>query len=148
MTSSNTIIVEQVFKALGQGDLAEATNHFDAGICIYEPANLPYGGKYVGHAGFYALFKQLGIMFDQLSIPPSAIVDAGRAVIAMTTLRARIKATGISVQMPLNEVFVLKAGKIVEIRPFYWDTAAIARAIKNDVDANAVIHDPWAAVVS
>lgn len=147
MKSLYTVIVEQVFEALGRGDLAEATKHFDQRIRIYEPANLPYGGMYVGHAGFYALFKQLAETFDQLAIPPSAIADAGPAVIAMTTLRGTIKATGVSVEMPLNEVFVLKASRIVEIRPFYWDSAAITRAIKNDADTGAVIHEPWASVL-
>lgn len=148
MTTSNADIVEQVFKLLGTGDLAGAATYFDPDICIYEPTGLPYGGKYVGHAGFYDLFRRLSDSFDELSIPPSAILDAGPAVIAMTTLHGIAKATGIAVHMPLNEVFVVREGRIIEIRPFYWDTAAVAQALNKDSVANATIHDPWAVVMS
>jgi uncharacterized protein len=148
MTTSNADIVEQVFKLLGKGDLAGAATYFDPDICIYEPTGLPYGGKYVGHAGFYELFRQLGETFDELSIPPSAILDAGSAVIALKTLHGIVKATGIAVHMPLTEVFVVREGGIIEIRPFYWDTTAVAQALNKDFVANPTIHDAWAVVLS
>jgi uncharacterized protein len=148
MQSTNVTIVQSIFDALSKGDLAEAATYFDLEIRIYEPAHLPYGGIYVGHAGFYALFQQLNQTFDRLIIPPSAIVDAGCAVIAMTTLQAQTRRTNIPVQMPLNEVFVVRNGKVTEIRPFYWDSAAIVAAIAGDETANSIISEPWQTIVN
>jgi ketosteroid isomerase-like protein len=69
--SIHTKIVQSVFAALGEGDLAKAAAFFDPKIRIYEPASLPYGGLYIGHAGFYELFQRLNETFNHLTIPGS-----------------------------------------------------------------------------
>jgi uncharacterized protein len=148
MQSTNASIVENIFAALGKGDLAKAATYFDPEIQIYEPAHLPYGGLYIGHKGFYTLFQRLNETFADLTIPPSAIVDANLCVIAMTTLQGKTRRSGIEVSMPLNEVFVVHHGKVTEIRPFYWDTGAILSALDTNKAANTVIQTPWQAVLN
>jgi uncharacterized protein len=148
MQSTNVTIVQSIFAALSQGNLAQAATYFDPEICIYEPAHLPYGGIYVGHDGFYDLFQQLNQTFDRLIIPPSAIVDAGCAVIAMTTLQGQTRGTNIPVNMPLNEVFVVRNDKVTEVRPFYWDSAAIVDAIAGNENATPFISEPWQTIVN
>jgi ketosteroid isomerase-like protein len=60
-------------------------------------------------------------------------VDDGRGRVVVLTLgRAVGKRTGIEVEWRLAELFVVRDGLIVEIRPYYWDTAAIARAAGGD----------------
>jgi uncharacterized protein len=148
MSSANVAIVQNIFAALSEGDLAKAAAYFDPKIRIYEPANLPYGGLYIGHEGFYQLFERLSETFDNLTIPPSAIADAGLSVIAMTTLQGITRQSGIQVSMPLNEVFVVRQGKVTEIRPFYWDSAAIVSAIAGNEVNHAIIPEPWQAVLN
>jgi uncharacterized protein len=109
---------------------------------------LPYGGIYLGYQGFYDLFDRLNQTFDNLSIPPSAIVDTDLCVIAMTTLQGKTRKSGIDVSMPLNEVFVISQGRVTEIRPFYWDSAAIVAAIDANDGANAIVRELWQAVLN
>ena len=49
--------------------------------------------------------------------------------------------------MPLNEVFVVRARRIIEVRPFYWDTASVVQALKRDATATTTMHDSLAVVI-
>jgi uncharacterized protein len=130
MTTKNARIVEAIFTALGAGDLAAAAAHFHSDVVIHEPPSLPYGGVFKGHEGFLDLFQRLATCYDNLSISPSAIADAGPFVMALTTLNGRSRTTGAEISMPLCEVFVVRDGKIADIRPFYWDTAATVEVLR------------------
>jgi uncharacterized protein len=145
--TANSEIVSDVFAALSKGKLDAAAAHFDASLRIYEPAGLPYGGVYVGHEGFYTLFNKLAATYDELSIPPSVVADCGPAVVAMTTLCGIAKRTRTRVEMPLNEIFVLRNGKITEIRPYYWDTAAVVAALNGADTRGSVVNGAWAQVL-
>jgi ketosteroid isomerase-like protein len=101
--TSQKQIVESVFAALATGDMADAASHFDSNIRIQEAEkSLPYGGEYVGHQGFFSLFQKLANTFENLSIPPTTVVQAGPVVVALTTLNGISKATDVRISMPLT----------------------------------------------
>jgi uncharacterized protein len=41
-------------------------------------------------------------------------------------VRARARCTGRGLDFPILQTITVDAGRISEIRPFYWDTAAVA----------------------
>jgi uncharacterized protein len=50
----------------------------------------------------------------------------GATAVVLTQIRAR--ATGTELDFPILQTLRIRDGRIAEVRPFYWDTAAIAAA--------------------
>ena len=48
--------------------------------------------------------------------------------VVLTHVRARARATGQELRFPVLQTIRVQDGRIAEVRPFYWDTAAIAIA--------------------
>lgn len=125
MKTANSKVIDCMFAHMGKGDLDAAARLLDPEIVIHEAESLPYGGTYHGMEGFFDLFRKLAQEFDKLSITPSIIEDTGPFVVALTTLNGQQRCTGKAIVMPLFEQFKLKNKLVVEVRPFYWDTAQI-----------------------
>ncbi|MER6989304.1 hypothetical protein ABT337_28085 [Saccharopolyspora hirsuta] len=49
-----------------------------------------------------------------------------RTAVVLTQVRARSRATGRELAFPILQTITVQDGRITEIRPFYWDTAAVA----------------------
>lgn len=45
-----------------------------------------------------------------------------------TIVRAVSRATGREPTFPILQTLTVREGRITEVRPFYWDTEAVARA--------------------
>jgi ketosteroid isomerase-like protein len=50
------------------------------------------------------------------------------ALVVLTDVHARARATGRELDFPIVQTITVEDGRITEVRPFYWDTAAIADA--------------------
>jgi len=48
--------------------------------------------------------------------------------VVLTYVHARSRATGRELDFPILQTIRIVDGRIAEVRPFYWDTAAIAAA--------------------
>lgn len=48
--------------------------------------------------------------------------------VVLTQVHARARATGRELDFPILQIVTVKDRCITEVRPFYWDTAAIASA--------------------
>jgi ketosteroid isomerase-like protein len=55
------------------------------------------------------------------------LATSGTAVV-LTQVHARARATGREIDFPILQSIRVIDGRISEVRPFYWDTAAIANA--------------------
>ncbi len=49
--------------------------------------------------------------------------------VVLTNVHARARATGQEVDFPILQIVRFEGGRIVEVRPFYWDTAALATVL-------------------
>ena len=52
----------------------------------------------------------------------------GETSVVLTQVRARARATGRELTFPILQTVTIENCRIAEVRPFYWDTAAIAAA--------------------
>jgi uncharacterized protein len=89
---------------------------------LHEADSLPYGGVYKGIEAFK---KGIGIMFDawsDLEFHIEQFTAGGDLVIIYMQLRATGKTTGKTFSFPVAEVWRFRDGKVVEMRPIYWDT--------------------------
>ncbi|MFI7115048.1 hypothetical protein [Amycolatopsis sp. NPDC049868] len=49
----------------------------------------------------------------------------------LTHVHVRARSTGRELDFPILQTITVGDGRITEVRPFYWDTAAIAAACTN-----------------
>lgn len=115
--------------ALLKGDLENALQWLDPGIVIHEPAGLPYGGEFRGHAGFRELTARMHDYWETMSGSPDMemFVD-GDTLFVAGALQGRVRASGQELRMPILERHRIRNGRIVESWPFYYCTHTVRQA--------------------
>ncbi len=103
--------------------------YFAADVELNQADALPYGGTWRGHHGmeqFFLAMSETWAVFDlrdqefRSTTPDSAVV--------LTQVHARSRATGREIDFPILQLIRTADGRISQVRPFYWDTAAIVAA--------------------
>ncbi len=101
---------------------------FSPEVELHQADALPYGGIWRGHDGmerFFLVMSQAWEVFDMVDQEFLATTGTG---VVLTHVHARARATGHELDFPILQTIRVEDGRIVEVRPFYWDTAAIATA--------------------
>jgi ketosteroid isomerase-like protein len=105
--------------------------YLDPDVEVIEAPSLPYSGVFEGHDGFRELSSRMAELWEFAPGKTFDYIDDGTGRVMVLTLgRAIAKETGREVEWRLAELFTVRDGLIVEIRPFYWDTAAIVAATR------------------
>ena len=122
MTDETRRVVTEMYDAALAGDMAGFFACIDPEVVTHEPPFLPYGGSYSG----------IGALMELLGGPVSQHLDIARPKIdrivadgdrAFTVIRLRCQATG--EETLLVEEAVVRAGKVVELRVFYFDAGSL-----------------------
>ena len=103
----------------------------DPECVIYQPASLPYGGEWKGHSGFEEWMKAFSQQWDSLEVTSPDLYPHGDVIVSRSHVYAIAKSSGRKVDWPLLQFFRICDGKILELRPFYWDTAALLSALND-----------------
>lgn len=112
--------------------IEKALSFLSPDVEVIEAESLPYAGVYRGHDGFRELARTMKAIWEFLPGKSFEFVGSGNRVVVLTLGRAVARATGREVEWRLSEVCTLADGLITEVRPFYWDTAAISAAVSDD----------------
>jgi|SRR5271163_1819640 len=122
-TEETRRIVSSCYDAARAGDTATIMDLLDPEVVLHEAASLPIGGD---HNGPEAMLRALAAVYELLDIPNMTIerlvVDADYAV-GLLDIPFRER-HGESLQVA--EVWRVREGRIIDIRPFYWDTVEFA----------------------
>lgn len=105
-----------------------ATLHPD--VVMHQAAGLPYGGDWVGPEGIERFFTAMSETWSSLEVLDPEYLTQGDTVAIVLRMRARSRATGREVDMPMVQVVRIEDGLIRDFRPFYWDTAAVSDACR------------------
>ncbi len=97
-------------------------------VALHQAPGLPYGGTWRGHAGMERFFRAMAHTWQSFEMLEQDFLATGPTAVVLTQVRARARATGRTLTFPVLQTIAISDGRIVEIRPFYWDTAAIAEA--------------------
>ena len=127
---SNQEIVEEFYAHLRNGDMQSAFSLLHEDFVLHQADSLPYGGDYVGHDGIRQFFGLLGETWGDFGSYNVEYIDSGDRVVAISRMKGTIKGTNTTLDIPMVQVYKIKDGKLLETYPFYWDTAAIAEAVK------------------
>ena len=102
---------------------------FDPEVVVHEPGSLPYAGDWRGLDDVAALIRLMGETWSQMTLEGLVAVRDGDLVFLSCTLRLVSRATGRSIEQPFAEALRFRGGRLLEGRPFYFDTAALLATI-------------------
>ena len=94
---------------------------------IRQPATLPYGGDWSGHAGFEAWMRGFRIVWSAPSVyDPRMFPTEDKAVIfSGSHVHATARANGQRTDWPLLQQIEVRGGPILTLQPFHRETAAM-----------------------
>ena len=129
MLSNPVAVVEAFHAALDRGDADAALALLSDGFVLVQADLLPYGGTWRGHEGMRAYLGRLGESWAQFSMgTPHCVSDGQRTVVALSTATGETQG-GAPFEMPMAQVYAVEEGRLTAAHPFYFDTAAVLRAL-------------------
>jgi hypothetical protein len=120
--------VERFYDGMLTADLAAVETVLHPDVVVSEPDSLPYGGAHVGIEAVLTLLATLcsGIAFDDVR-RGDVLVRGGRAAAFLEV--PFTLGDGTLQFLPVVETFLVEDGLISQIRPYYFDTAALLASI-------------------
>ena len=132
----NVALIQKCLESFGRGDVPTILDHCTGDCEFYcpGPSAIPYTGRKKGLAEIQSYFDQLiGTQSDpNLSI--DEFVAQGDSVVAIGRYKARITATGKSIDSPVVLTFKVQDGKIAR-HMVIGDTAALAASYSGSAAA-------------
>jgi len=128
-TETSLAVVDALYTAAAAGKLDEVSRMLADDVVLYEAESLPYGGV---HQGRDNVMKTITLLFTEyLNLSEYTVVrllGEGEHVVACLKVAGVTHTSGKPVAFEACERFVVRDGVITEIKPFYWDTAALLEA--------------------
>ena len=112
----------------GRASFGPLAPFFASDVVLHQAEALPYGGTWRGHAGLERFFVAMSAAWESFEMLEQEFHPAGDVVVVRTEVRATARATGRQLEFPILQTVRVADGRITEVWPFYWDTAAIAAA--------------------
>ena len=110
------------------GDFTPLRPFFAPDFVLHQAEGLPYGGVWRGHDGLQRFFAAMSRTWAAFDFVDQAFLSTTSPLVVLTNVRARARATGRELEFPILQTITVAGGRITEVRPFYWDSAAIAAA--------------------
>ncbi|HEX2285692.1 MAG TPA: nuclear transport factor 2 family protein [Mycobacterium sp.] len=104
--------------------------YFAADVVLHQAESLPYGGTWRGHDGMEKFFLAMAQTWEAFDMVEQEFLSTAEPAVVLTQVQARARATGRELEFPILQTIRVVDGRITEVRPFYWDTAAIAAACR------------------
>ncbi|MFE5870313.1 nuclear transport factor 2 family protein [Streptomyces roseifaciens] len=102
--------------------------YFAPDVVLHQADALPYGGTWRGHRGIEDNMLAMAATWELFDFAEQEFLAIGETTVVRTLVRARARATGRELTFPILQTITFKDGRIAEVRPFYWDTRAVADA--------------------
>ena len=116
---------ESAYLAAGGDDFSPIAATLDPECVLYQPVSLPYGGEWRGPSGFEAWMKAFSAQWTSLEVRGAELYPSGDVVVSRSHVYAVSRVSGRQLDWPLLQFFRLRDRRILELRPVYWDTAAL-----------------------
>jgi len=127
MSQENVEIVRnqvERFKATGESSPETAAED----IAWHDPPDFPDARVHVGMDGVIRALEVWSSAWSEWQIELNEYVDAGERVLVRGKQWGRGKETGVAVEQPLCLVYLLRGGKVVEVRAFFDEHQALEAA--------------------
>src|SRR5690349_14607939 len=112
MSTENVSLVRKCYDAFRRRDLPTVIMLLHPEVEYYQSDEVPWGGRYLGHAGVAESFQKLTTTIES-TVDPDRFVDAGDHVVAVGHTHGTVRATGKLFDVPAVHVWRLRDGKVV-----------------------------------
>ena len=130
LDSSRVAILEKFLEFGRSRDMTALEAMVTEDIRIQQAPSLPFGGVYVGWAGYLDVTEQLFGRMRKVHLELIETWDGPQcSLIAQFTLNAVSKRTREAICMPLLEKWEFKDDKVAAITPFYFDTHLLSKQL-------------------
>ena len=116
---------EDAYIKAGGADFSAIAETLDPDCIVRQPLSLPYGGVWTGHAGVEAWIREFSRQWTMLEVRDTKTFVQKEFIFSRSNVHAVARATGREVEWPLLQMFEFRGPKILELQPFYWDTAKL-----------------------
>jgi ketosteroid isomerase-like protein len=103
--------------------------YFSPDVVLHQARALPYGGVWRGHRGMDRFFLAMSRTWSEFEMVEQEYLCTTETAVVLTRVNARARSTGRTVSFPILQTLRVVDGRIAEVRPFYWDTAAIVAVL-------------------
>lgn len=118
----NIEVVKEFFRLVEANDVQGAQKDFNFDVFeLHESPGLPYGGVWHGQAAFNRFMALIYDTWKPLEVEILDFLAGGEWVCAYQMLLGTGK-TGLQFSTTVAEMWRVRDGKIIELRPHYWDT--------------------------
>jgi len=128
MSTENVSVVRQCYDAFRRRDLPTVIMLLDPEVEYYQSDEVPWGGRYAGHAGVAEFFQKLTSTIES-TVDPDRVVDAGDHVVAVGHTHGSVRASGKEFDVPAVHVWRLRDGKVVRFEA-YIDNPQMLAALR------------------
>ncbi|WP_242128033.1 nuclear transport factor 2 family protein [Sphingobium sp. Sx8-8] len=126
-----TQAVRTMYEHAARGEWAAVQIFMAQDFVIHEPASLPYGGEWRGRDALERLFIRVMSFWRDPLVEWIDLIGGETHVVALLRFSMTVPETGERIVQHVSEVTRFDGdGKMAEMRIHYFDTAAMARALK------------------
>jgi len=128
--ASNIAVVQRFYEYLASGDRDGAyANTFAPECVLHESAALPYGGVYRGRETMKSVLATVMAGFDEFECEIRNYLAGSDEVVVHLHLAGVGRASRRPFAVPALELWRIREGKAVELRPFLFDPQVIAAVL-------------------
>ncbi|MCX5214377.1 nuclear transport factor 2 family protein [Kitasatospora sp. NBC_00240] len=114
----------------GHARFDELARCLDPEVVMHQAPGLPYGGTWRGPDGIEEFMAAMSAAWESLEFLEQRFVVGADAVVVLNRGRLRARATGRVLETSVMQLITVRDGLITEMHPFYWDTLAVAEALR------------------
>ena len=132
MPTTSKEMVERIYTAFSEGDMAALTKNFSPDIIWNEAENYPYADRnpYRGVDQVLELFGRIAADWERFSVQVEEIIEGDHHIVMLGRYQGIYRVTGTKVDAQVVHVWTFANGKIVRFQQ-YVDTLAFARTTGN-----------------
>lgn len=101
---------------------------------LEQSSALPYAGVYIGPEGMQDWARRMAGYFEVVDVQNAEIFErqGSDRVVVVSNLHLKVRSSGQELDYPFCQVVTvdLERGLMTEMRPFYWDVAAVNKALE------------------
>ncbi|WP_321390430.1 nuclear transport factor 2 family protein [Emcibacter sp.] len=126
--------INHLYELTAAGKWDEVEEQLTDDFCIIEADSLPFGGTFNGKNSLQRLYTHVFEFWEDPDLEFHDMTISENNVVCLLTFHATSRHNGERLAMKITEVFHLRGDKICGITPYYFDTAAIAKATGTPLD--------------
>ena len=126
----NLRVVSLLYDAFGAGDLETVKSHLARDVELHEAESLPFGGSYIGYDQVLVGIGNVLGTWETAESSLQFLTAGGDWVVAYVEMNVTTRKNRKRLRFQISEMWRLRDGKIMEIRPLYSDTHMIRSAVQ------------------